>query len=302
MYTSLLSRARSSAVRLLMCLGLIASVGAANINVASAATQTGEALPTPSTWVANVGGVPSLLGIYSIDGAGHLCGWIIVNTRPPEGAQEPISGFWDPFAGKISFQRNVHCDNTTHSTPSASETFTGYVSRDGHLVNDYDLYMAGTFEALPGSGIGTQEKSTFEWSAGYRVSATGTARPFGFVQSTLNFEPWPATAWSINANASIGPLNVLVDPASGIVSGTMYGDPITGIYDGYAKKLTFVRAISGAGPFGWQTFTGYLSQQPTLCGGLPSTNYLAGEFQVFANGGGVAEQNAFGWYAKANCS
>ena len=66
-------------------------------------------------------------------------------------------------------------------------------------------------------------------------------------------------------------------------------DPVRGLWNGPARRLTFTRDI-GAGPSGTQVYTGYL---------LDGQETFAGTFEAFAGSGATARTGVFGWKASA---
>lgn len=63
--------------------------------------------------------------------------------------------------------------------------------------------------------------------------------------------------WSINGNGFEGTLKLAGVDAQGRVSGSVFGDPITGFWDEDAQKLTFVRGVNPTDPAKVQLYRGY---------------------------------------------
>jgi hypothetical protein len=97
--------------------------------------------------------------------------------------------------------------------------------------------------------------------------------------------------WTINGNGHVGVLDINLN-ASGIVTGTAYGNPITGYWDEQDRKITFIRRIT-SGDTGIQVFTGYYFKT----NGGTGAHVLAGSFEAFSATGGTPERSVFGWYA-----
>jgi hypothetical protein len=100
--------------------------------------------------------------------------------------------------------------------------------------------------------------------------------------------------YTIDGNGSSSTLNLQVDN-SGNVTGTVYGQPIFGLYDRNSRHLVFERIISRTDLTQNQLFDGFYWTE-SGCGGAVD-NFLAGWFQGFQGSGGTASLNRVGWYA-----
>ena len=107
----------------------------------------------------------------------------------------------------------------------------------------------------------------------------------------------PVISWTINANGFLGQLVITaVDSQTGNLTGTVFGTPISGFWDGVSEKITFIRMINAANPATAQVFTGYMFNNATSQGQIYT---LAGSFVGFRGTGGSAERELFGWYAES---
>lgn len=103
----------------------------------------------------------------------------------------------------------------------------------------------------------------------------------------------PFQVWELLTNGF--PCELWIDAldAKGNVTGRILDgnrtDPVRGLWNGPARKLTFTRDI-GAGASGTQVYTGYL---------LDGQETLAGTFEAFAGSGATARTGVFGWKASA---
>jgi hypothetical protein len=117
-------------------------------------------------WNAEVDGVPAILKITSVDGAGKVQGNIFGGTLCTKGVLCVISGSFDAKSGTLSFL------NTATSTKPgvlqyALQNYTGHLSMKVMLdVTDYTLAGTGT-TLKPGPG------KTFNWVAQTRCLVTG---------------------------------------------------------------------------------------------------------------------------------
>ena len=94
----------------------------------------------------------------------------------------------------------------------------------------------------------------------------------------------PGASWKVNAGGVEGGFWLRLDASGVIVTGEIFGDPINGIWQEGAAKLTFTR---GSGPNA-QFYTGYLS--PRVSRPTEGKYYLAGTFDD-ATG-------TYGWFAE----
>ena len=106
-------------------------------------------MPTPlGTWDINANGWSETLSIQGIDAQGNLSGSSVFGN--------PIFGFWDEPAQKITFMRVSNPND-----PSTFQIYTGYLMESS---TDGSLALAGTFVAFQGSG-GTAQRDIFGWLA-----------------------------------------------------------------------------------------------------------------------------------------
>jgi hypothetical protein len=104
-------------------------------------------------WNINANGYAGELVISSVDAQGHLSGSVFGN---------PLIGFWDEAAGKITFMRIINPGD-----PSTFQVYTGFLfTGPESVVNEGDSHytMAGEFEAFAGSG-GTATRTVYGWYA-----------------------------------------------------------------------------------------------------------------------------------------
>jgi hypothetical protein len=99
----------------------------------------------------------------------------------------------------------------------------------------------------------------------------------------------PTGDWSVLANGFSGTLSI-TSVSGGNLSGTIFGNPITGFWNSTSREITFVRDLGS--PDANQIYTGYYFKGP---GGA---NYLTGYFEAFGGGGGSATRHFFGWVAR----
>ncbi len=102
--------------------------------------------------------------------------------------------------------------------------------------------------------------------------------------------PESVGTWSINANGSQGHLQVEAVDGEGNLTGSVFGQPITGFWDDVAKSITFVRIASIGDASANQIYTGYLIDKPSTV--------LVGSFQAFKGTGGATRRALFGWFAE----
>ena len=87
----------------------------------------------------------------------------------------------------------------------------------------------------------------------------------------------------------------------GRLTGTVFGNQITGFWNEATRTVTFFREPPGATPnYGAvQVYTGYLFQNPRVPVGSENvTLTLAGSFVALAGSGGTAQRTVYGWYAQ----
>jgi hypothetical protein len=102
--------------------------------------------------------------------------------------------------------------------------------------------------------------------------------------------------WSIHVNGIRGTLQIREIDELGRVSGTLFGDPVSGWWSERARRLTFVRGRSRAGASEAQGFEGYAWDERADVGG-PRAYHLAGSYETFGGGGGAKDRQSFGWFA-----
>jgi len=102
-------------------------------------------MPDPAGFYAfNGNGSEGSLHIEPVDSQGNLRGTLLGN---------PISGFWDDAAQKLTFIRVINA-----ADPSTFQVYTGYFFDQDRST------MAGFFEAFSGSG-GSAQRSVYGWFA-----------------------------------------------------------------------------------------------------------------------------------------
>lgn len=108
----------------------------------------------------------------------------------------------------------------------------------------------------------------------------------------------PVGKWSVNGNGFEGILNIKSVDKKGVLTGTIFNQPIEGFWDDTSKKITFMRIIAADKPSTLQIYTGYLFQTPNRpAPGQDTTFTLTGSFEAFAGTGAVAERILYGWLA-----
>ncbi|MDQ4144817.1 MAG: hypothetical protein M3198_13980 [Actinomycetota bacterium] len=103
--------------------------------------------------------------------------------------------------------------------------------------------------------------------------------------------------WSINGNGFEGTLKLAGVDAQGRVSGSVFGDPITGFWDEDAQKLTFVRGVNPTDPAKVQLYRGYQFGNEDE----NRTDFiwtLAGSFEALGGTGATANRTVYGWFAR----
>jgi hypothetical protein len=101
-------------------------------------------LPTGS-WSIDANGFQGTLSIDSVDDNGNVKGSAYGN---------PIQGFWDEIAQKLSFTRTIN-----PADPSTLQIFTGYMFQSGGSFT-----VAGSFQAFSGAGA-VPTRSVLGWYA-----------------------------------------------------------------------------------------------------------------------------------------
>jgi len=117
----------------------------------------------------------------------------------------------------------------------------------------------------------------------------------------LAFVPAEATnlilgSWQADANGFTGILQINSVDASGNLSGTFFGNPISGFYNSTTNHIAFV-VQPGSTPVlaNVQVFEGALVGSNPL--GPPGQQLLAGSFIAFAGTGASAAHDHFAWAA-----
>ncbi len=100
------------------------------------------ALPT-GDWQINGNGCSGTLAV-SVDGNGNVTGTVY---------GDPIQGFWDDGAQKLTFLR------TPNSDPSSSQIYTGYL-----FESIFTYTLAGSFQGFAGTG-GAARRAVYGWLA-----------------------------------------------------------------------------------------------------------------------------------------
>jgi hypothetical protein len=218
-------------------------------------TQTADALPI-GNWHIVANGYDGVLHVASVDDSGKIAGSVFGS---------PIKGFWDGFARRLTF--------TTTVASSELQIYTG------HVLSSWSL--AGTFEAFSGTGA-TATRNVYGWQ-----TLDDTVQRPGVVKQSATYTTLSPLSLSINANGSKGTLTIASVDAQGNVTGTVFDNGIQGFWDGYQRKLTFIRFEDLADASHLQIYTGYLSS------GFPTC--FAGSFEAFV--GTTAQRHVFGWYA-----
>jgi len=206
--------------------------------------------------------------ISSIDAHGNLTGTVF---------GKPMQGFWDGYAGKITFE--------TGKASADLQVYTGFLQKTD---NGTMFHLDGSFEAFSGSG-GSAERNVFNWFARYdKVDLS----QLGTVQSSVTNAALPVpSTWTVNANGATGNLVIASKDAQGNVSGTLFNSTIQGFWDSHQKKITFIRFGSFSDATQLQVYSGYFSSA------AGNDGVLTGFFEAFAGTGAAAERSTFGWYA-----
>ncbi len=134
-----------------------------------------------------------------------------------------------------------------------------------------------------------------------RKMMVAAALLLGFVLLSARAEALnlPTGRWSINGNGSTGNLQITSINAQGQLTGTVYGQPIFGFWDGTTNKIVFMRVSNASQPNTFQVYTGYLFRNPANPQAGQNVAYtLAGSFEAFSGAGGTAQRNLFGWFAQ----
>ena len=100
----------------------------------------------------------------------------------------------------------------------------------------------------------------------------------------------PTGTWYINANGYLGVLEVTSIDIVGNLTGTLFGTPVAGFWDGSARRMTFENNKASVE---LQVYTGYLVREGS------GTALLAGSFEAFSGTGGSATRNIYAWQAES---
>jgi hypothetical protein len=111
----------------------------------------------------------------------------------------------------------------------------------------------------------------------------------------------PTGTWNINADGTVGTLTLSAS-STGAITGTVFGDPLTAVWDETSQILSFSRATQGApAAFAFEVYTGtlfpaYASNNGLVSGqGVPQM--LAGNFGQATVGGSIGPFDELGWFA-----
>jgi hypothetical protein len=218
-----------------------------------------EALPIGS-WDILANGSKGVLHVASVDEQGKFVGSVF---------GKPIKGFWDGFSRRVTF--------TTTDASSELQVYTGHPlasQPDNHL-------LAGTLEAFSGTGA-TANRNVYAW-----LTTDYTLALPGVVKRSVTYTSLAPVSLSIDANGFKGKLTIASVDAQDNVTGTVMGTGMQGLWDGYQRKLTFIRFEDMVDASRLQIYTGYL---------IPGySTAFAGSFEAFT--AATAQRNVFGWYA-----
>lgn len=114
----------------------------------------------------------------------------------------------------------------------------------------------------------------------------------------------PMGTWNINANGTTGTL-ILSASATGGITGTVFGNPLTAVWDETSQILSFSRATEGAPKsFAFEVYIGTLFQPYDTPNGLVKGEgvplMLAGNFGKATVGGSIGPFAQFGWFATSD--
>lgn len=111
----------------------------------------------------------------------------------------------------------------------------------------------------------------------------------------------PMGTWSINANGTTGML-ILSASTTGAVTGTVFGEPLSAVWDETSQVLHFSRATKAGPDFAFEVYTGTLFPAYATPNGLITGEgvplMLAGNFGLFSvPAGPFGPSNHLGWFA-----
>ena len=105
----------------------------------------------------------------------------------------------------------------------------------------------------------------------------------------------PTGKWTINGNSFLGELNITSVDSQGNLTGTVYGQQITGFWDGVSNKITFIRVPTNPSVSSqYQIYTGFMFRDNAT----DPTYTLTGYFEAFSGTGATAKRVLYGWYAR----
>jgi hypothetical protein len=104
-----------------------------------------------------------------------------------------------------------------------------------------------------------------------------------------------AGEWDIHASPSRGTLQITEIDELGRVTGTVFGELMTGWWSERARRVTFLRPGLDGDTRVEQGFEGYAWDEPGDEGSR--RYYLAGSLATFGGGGGAKDRQSFGWFA-----
>ena len=261
----------------------------------TAGDAAGEAanIPKPAHWSILGNGHLGHLVFYA-DAEGRVTGTVF---------GDQIIGFWDEETGKLTFVRIPKSKQ-----PDAYQFYTGYRFSWSEIDGSLRHGLAGAFEAFAGTGAKYQ-RVTFGWY--------GLLDPSPSHDDVILFQDMKAAenfgGSFINANGSrgkenlsSGPKTISIDPMvlDYPITGTVFGDQITGFADPDAGRIAFVRippppkvikvgGDPGGKPDAYQVYTGYSS---VLAFGNEEIHVVAGSFVAFAGTLATTRRTVYGWY------
>jgi hypothetical protein len=111
----------------------------------------------------------------------------------------------------------------------------------------------------------------------------------------------PMGTWNINANGTTGTL-ILSASTTGAITGTVFGEPLSAVWDETSQVLHFSRATKSGPDFAFEVYTGTLFPAYATPNGLVASEgvplMLAGNFGQFSvPGGPFGPSNHLGWFA-----
>ncbi len=112
----------------------------------------------------------------------------------------------------------------------------------------------------------------------------------------------PLGTWNITATGKPPGTLILSTSASGELTGTAFGFPLTAVFDETSQILSFSFATAGApAPFAFEVYTGTLFQAYDTNNGLVAGEgvpmMLAGNFGAATVGGAIGPFYQLGWFA-----